>query len=336
MSDTTPKASSANATPTESKNETNLCAFISFLFCSFVVIVLGIVSSLASSGYTPLYIITPSSCNTTLYAQKPSWYLNPWRLDLTHGLCPTGGVTKNYYRRLSEDQSDRKLTNWNYQFSSQTGYDYKSLLYANCVRYHRAPEWYAMDAANTANGYTTNLGHSQLFWYQSWQLGLAATIISWFVFGAMLFSGLNIPALKGGLGISLIVLPPFAFACWLACGATFTDSDQTDAKAYSTAMFKSCTVTVQQAGGYALVALSIICAGFVGLFFWVQAIMWLACSNEFTLDGLFETIIGAHWKALLDAFGSVCACCPTTHEPVPSSDVEMAGKTGASAGGAKS
>ena len=45
------------------------------------------------------------------------------------------------------------------------------------------------------------------------------------------------------------------------------------------------------AGGFALVALAIICIGFIGLFFWVQAIMYIACGEQVHMKNLFDMIL---------------------------------------------
>lgn len=130
------KTNEANA-DARSKPENN-CGFIAFLLTLSLSVVLVIVSSLASSGYSPMYIVTPSSCNKTEFSDMPDWYLEPWRLDLKNGFCPTGAVTKDYYRRLSEQEGDRKL--FQYKFSDQDGKDRKTLIYNYCLKWHRAPE----------------------------------------------------------------------------------------------------------------------------------------------------------------------------------------------------
>ena len=206
---------------------------ISILFVTFILAIRG--------RQDPVYTISPSDCQEpSLYSNASSWYLGEWYILYGRGACPVGASgMKTVYIKQGSD------------VTTQTFWTYNS-----CI--NNATQWSAVDERNRQHGYESHLSVDEWRWTTAMALSVGA-IMTLFFCGFLLFLMLSgfasgRDSRSGEVSVAGLSTAAALLALFLlqevAVVVLISHTARIDPRAWSTAYFASCSVSVQRNTGF--------------------------------------------------------------------------------------
>ena len=213
-------------------------------------------------AYTPpLYTIEPTRCDMNVYnmssptAPISTPYLGVWNLWLKFGACPTENLPTTCKKLIADDDAPHHMYCGNQYAGCMSMYFGRQQMQNDFIAgggptwsdtYSHTPfNWIDLDNMNEKAGYATKFVGGSLVWDSLANLAIAATVlqfVSLFVYTASVF----FKVLLFQSRVVSVVLSFVSCLFWIITLGLPSTTSQLDSKAWSTAFFQTCTVTIEK------------------------------------------------------------------------------------------